>query len=206
MLKLHILNSGNSIKKIQEKAIKASFNRALKICKKLIDANNIDIVFYHNPKFVMEETGIGGSTETTNLVRIPVDASRELDEEIIFLTICHELHHAMRQREFGFPKTLLDTVISEGLADQFEKEISAKKPITYLDNVDRRILEEGLEMLIEDGHKLEYDYYGLFFGNEKYPKYFGYTLGNLVVERVGEKPSEMVRKPSEEFIDYIKNR
>jgi len=154
----------------------------------------------------MEETGIGGSTETTNLVRIPVDASRELDEEIIFLTICHELHHAMRQREFGFPKTLLDTVISEGLADQFEKEISAKKPITYLDNVDRRILEEGLEMLIEDGHKLEYDYYGLFFGNEKYPKYFGYTLGNLVVERVGEKPSEMVRKPSEEFIDYIKNR
>ena len=156
----------------------------------------------------MLETGIGGSTPTTHIINIQLDAKRRLDKEVLYLAFCHEFHHAMRQRKFGFPKTLLDAVISEGLADQFEKEINLDaKLITYRKDISKKILLNGFSNLKKEMNSNSYDYFGWFFGTSKYPKYFGYTLGNMIVEKyldhTNTTPSALVRTPAKSFIKYI---
>ena len=114
----------------------------------------------------------------------------------------------MRQRKFGFPKTLLNAVISEGLADQFEKEINHDAElITYRRNISRKILSNGLGDLKKEMNSDSYDYFGWFFGTSKYPNYFGYILGNMIVEsylnETGAKPSSLVNKPASSFEKFI---
>ena len=204
MIKLHIPDTGNFFNPDQIDMIRGAFDRAVKTCKDLISISAVDVVIYHNPTYVMPETGIGGRTPTTNLINIPVDAKRDLDPEVLYLTICHEMNHAMRQRKFGFPETLFDAIVSEGLADQFEKEINPDKElITYRKDLDKEVVLKGLDNLKKELNNKEYDYFGWFFGKGDYPKYFGYTLGNLIIESYtkskGVKPSKLVGEETAEF-------
>ena len=188
--------------------IRGVFDRATKTCRRLISADAVDVLIYHNPFYVMPETGIGGSTPTTHFIDIPIDAKRKLDPKILYLTICHEMHHAMRQRKFGFPKTLFDAVVSEGLADQFEREINPSAELTtYRRDIDNSVLRDAFRDLKKEMTNDNYNYHGWFFGAGTYPKYLGYTLGNIIVEKyLGDnriKPSELVNKNTKSFAKYI---
>src|SRR3989344_2191677 len=108
MTELHILNSGGAFSKSQISNIQRAHTRATKTCKKLIRVDDVDVVVFCNPNFVMPETGIGGKTQTTHIIDIPIDAERKFDPERLYLVMCHEMYHAMRQRKFRFPKTLFD--------------------------------------------------------------------------------------------------
>ncbi len=208
MIKLHILDAGKTFSPSKILTIRKAYNRAVKTCSKLISVSDVDVIIYHNPTYVMPETGIGGSTPTFHLIDIPVDAKRKLDPEVLYLTICHEMHHAMRQRKFGFPKTLFDTVISEGLADQFEKEINPDKElITHKKDLNKKVILNGFNDLKKELNSKNYNYFGWFFGEGAYPKYFGYTLGNIIVKAYLDKnktrPSKLVNKTTNSFTKYI---
>ena len=210
MINLHLLNTGKDLKHDQISMIRMSFNKAVKTCQKLISTNDVDVIIYHNPAYVMKETGIGGKTLTTHVIEIPLDAKRKLDPETLYLTICHEMYHAVRQRKFGFPSTLLDAIISEGLADQFEVEINSKRqPITFMKDINTKALLNGLSNLKKGINKKDYDYSGWFFGSSTYPKWLGYTLGNLIVERYvkdsNTKPSGLVGKNTNIFLKSMES-
>lgn len=205
MIKLHLLDIAERFDSNQIRLVKEAFDKAVGTSAALIEVRAVDVVVYHNPNLVIKRTGIGGSTLTPNLISVPIDATRKFKFDDLYLTICHELHHAVRQGKFGFPATLLDAVISEGLADQFEVEIEpTKHPITFRKDIDKKTLLRGFANLKKQMNSKDYDYYEWFFGKGRYPNWFGYTLGNIIVEAHVEsrkiKPSKLVDSRTKTFI------
>lgn len=206
-----ILNANDIFSTAKCKVISKAFMEAVKSTSKLLqELPDIDIVFYHNPNAVISETGIGGNTDTQHVIMIPLDAYFDFSEHELMLTICHELHHAVRMSRLGDTNSLLKKVISEGLADQFENEIDPNHhPITYRKDMVDIDITQGLDDLMEVVRLKggEYDYYEWFFGYGKYPNWFGYTLGNYIIEAYcrhnNTTPSTLVYTPAEKFIPFL---
>lgn len=204
-----ILNANQHFTNAQLKLINEAFAEAVRSTRALLQAlPNVDVVFYHNPSMVIKEVGIGGSTENENTILIPLDAAFRLSKNELVLTICHELHHAARMSKLGDTTSLLKKIISEGLADQFECEIDpTHHPITYRKDIAIKDLQAGIKDLKQVIKTGEYDYYEWFFGYGKYPNWFGYTLGNYVIEqyceKYGSKPSTLVSAPAEDFVPFL---
>ena len=206
-----ILNANNDFSQNYLEIINRAFTKATRITRGLLqELPNIDILFYANSNQVIEQTGIGGNTENENTIIIPLDPKFSISEEELFLTICHEIHHAKRIAILGDTNSLLKKVISEGLADQFQVQIQpGVRPITYRSDISRDDLEKGLndlKRILNDG---EYDYYEWFFGYGKYPNWMGYTLGNMIIERYtavsGQLPAKLVSEPVEYFSKFVAN-
>jgi uncharacterized protein YjaZ len=204
-----ILNSNGTFPATKLKVINEAFAIAVRLTRKLLqELPNIDVVFYHNPELVISEVGIGGNTDNENVIMIPLDAKFSLSQHELMLTICHELHHAARMSKLGDTDSLLKKVISEGLADQFELEIDPKHhPITYRKDIAETEIHKGinnLKKIVESG---DYDYYEWFFGYGEYPNWFGYTLGNYIIEKYcnenDTKPSRLVHTPADTFSSFL---
>ncbi len=213
MAKSHInkilLNSNEIFSDDKREIINEAFVLAVQSTQKLLqELPDIDVVFYHNPKRVIDEVGIGGNTENKNVIMVPLNAKFDLSKKELMLTICHEFHHAARMNKLGDTDSLLKKIVSEGLADQFELEIDpGHRPITYRKDIPETELRKGigdLEKIMESGG---YDYYEWFFGYGAYPNWFGYTLGNYIVEKycnaTGSKPSQLVYTPVEAFSPFV---
>lgn len=201
-----VLNSNKQFSETQLKTINRAFTEAVRTVRTLLKVlPNVDVVFYDNPEYVVPETGIGGNTDNANTVFIPLDASMHFSERALLFVTRHELHHTVRMNTLGGTDSLFEKVISEGLADQFETEFEARyRPITYRDDIPRDKILEGLKELKGIIKTKDYNYYEWFFGyNDRYPKWFGYTLGNYIIEAYCKAndatPSELTVVPAEDF-------
>jgi uncharacterized protein YjaZ len=205
-----ILNANKQFSDTQVARINGAFSEAVRTTRTLLKGlPNVDVVFYDNPEYVVSETGIGGNTDNANTIFIPLDAGYDFSERELLFVIRHELHHTARMNELGQTDSLFKKVISEGLADQFEKEFEAGyQPITYRKDIPHKKIIEGIKELKDIIKTKDYNYYEWFFGyNERYPNWFGYTLGNYIIEAYCRKnyitPSELVITPAEEFESFI---
>ena len=80
----------------------------------------------------MPETGEGASALPPDMVIWTVDSTRtegvqQIIERQLRGTLFHEFHHLVRFAASG-PNTLMDHVVSEGLATVFERDFGATKP------------------------------------------------------------------------------
>jgi uncharacterized protein YjaZ len=71
--------------------------------------------------------GLGGRARSATDVRLYIDAdfpnlAQVLTPRLAWLA-AHELHHAARWRTAGYGSTLLEAMVSEGLADRFAEEL-----------------------------------------------------------------------------------
>lgn len=213
MTKSHInkvvLNSDGTFSDDKLEIINEAFTIAVRSTRRLLqELPNIDVVFYHNPEMVISEVGIGGNTENQNVIMIPLNAGFDLSQNELMLTISHELHHAARMDKLGDTDSLLKKVISEGLADQFELELDPNhRPITYRNDIPEADLRRGVDNLKKITESGGYDYYEWFFGYGDYPNWFGYTLGNYIIEKYCKenetKPSQLVYTPANDFLRFI---
>lgn len=98
--------------------------------------------------------------------------------------IAHEMHHAARWRLTGYGRTLLEAMVSEGMADRFAEELygGALPPWS-------RAFEESRQVqLIEQARPFfdatNYDHARWFFdADPSLPRWTGYTIGyRLVVD------------------------
>jgi len=205
-----ILNANNDFSQDYIEIIDRAFTKATRTTRELLqELPNIDILFYSNSSQVIEKTGIGGNTENANTIIIPLDPEFAISEEELFLTICHEIHHAKRIAALGDTNSLLKKVISEGLADQFQVQINpTTRPVTYRDDISRLELEKALKELKEIASSNgEYDYYEWFYGYGKYSNWIGYTLGNMIIESfINERKqsaSELIVQPVDYFSAFV---
>jgi uncharacterized protein YjaZ len=96
--------------------------------------------------------------------------------------------------------TLFDGIISEGIATYFEFEFVKGKPEKqlFLETVVGRSDEENKKIYEELESQLEnerYDYQTIFFnGNDKLPRWSGYSLGYLTVKKYLEKSGKPVEE------------
>jgi len=206
-----ILNSDHTFSNDKLEIIREAFTIAVRSTRNLLqELPNVDIVFYHNPEMVISKVGIGGNTESQNVIMIPLDAKFNFSRDELMLTICHELHHAARMKYLGDTNSLFKKIISEGLADQFELEIDPlHRPITYRDDIPDADLIKGIHDLEKIKETGDYDYYEWFFGSGKYPNWFGYTLGNYIIEKYcaanNLSPSQLISTPAKDFKPFVNN-
>lgn len=198
-LKLHIANTSGSLNK-HLADIKGSFQMATEKGHELIDVNHIDVVVVEAPYATIPELGVGGYTPSAHLIYISLNPRHKIKKADLFSSFTHELHHAMRWREPGYGSTLREALVTEGLATLFEEELTDKTPVYASVRINKPQVSEAIKAL--DNHT--YDHQVWFIkGNNKIPRWFGYTFGYRVVkhtsERLDKKASELVHTPASYF-------
>lgn len=154
--------------------------------------------------------GIGGYTIGPGDVDVVVDAAypglaRILPERLPPLA-AHELHHAARWQGIGYPyMTLLEAMVTEGLADHFAIELLGSPIPPWCDAFPESQTERWLARARPELDSTGYDHPAWFFGRgTELPVFAGYTLGYRLVRdylasHPGSSAAGLVHAPAEIF-------
>src|SRR3989344_2722710 len=123
----YILVGSGRLEPFTEKIKQKTDDSIAKISSK-IPLSNLDIIIRDNPEAAIPEIGIGGYTPDGHTVFVNLNPEfRNIEKSInkeLGRTLAHEINHAMRWRNPGYGKTLLEALVTEGLADHFDLEIN----------------------------------------------------------------------------------
>lgn len=162
---------------------------------------DIDVVITNRVyEFVIPEDGVGGRTYASDFILISINEDK-ITENILVETFVHELCHAARWgKNDEWMNTLFDGMISEGIAtyfesefvkDRSEKQLFLKTVLERSDEENEKIHEELKDQLRNE----RYDYQTIFFnGNDKLPRWSGYSLGYLTVKKYLEKSGKTIEE------------
>lgn len=204
-----ILNASGRFNAVVD-AIRAQTNKAIELARTKIQLSDVDIIFSYNPVETIPHLGFGGYTPDAHTVQISVDTDnaelvRTIDDELVH-TLLHEFHHAMRWRSVGYGETLGEALVTEGLADHFDVEITGGEPQKWATEItiddDSELLARA-RMLFNES----YSHDQWFFGSEmeKLPKWAGYSLGWFLVKKYldahpGKHASQLHATPAAEIL------
>jgi uncharacterized protein YjaZ len=210
-INLHILLASGTLKPFI-KDIENSFNNTVSEVPKYLPIHDVDVIVYDNPEGTVPEQGIGGYTPNKNLVYISLDPSfvnlKESINSELKRTLAHEFHHTVRWINPGYGETLLDALITEGLADHFDLEIFPELLQPWSEAFNDNELKELMEKAKKEFNNTEYDHFAWFYGNEELgiPRWTGYSLGFKIVKdylkkHPGQKPSKLYSAETNTFIE-----
>ncbi len=181
VLRLHLLNADGHLTS-NLAVIESAVRRAEDIARNTLNLNAVDIVCSDDPASAIPETGMSGFAAAPQLINLFIDASRKLDENELYYTICHELMHIKRYEGPGFGSTLLDAMIFEGLGVAFEKEVSSDGSFLsrYIDSKqDNRALVRRVTPHFDDTY---FDRLHWFIAESaELPRWTGYRVGYWIV-------------------------
>ncbi len=142
--------------------------------------------------------GIGGYCPSSALVEISVDLNHpNFDFDSLKLTLAHELYHLAR-RQSGIKigeSTVLECLISEGLADRFVYETYGLTPvwISKLGGTDAAKLLKKISPILDE--KIDDEIYNDWFlsGSKKLgvAKWSGYSLSYALVSQILKKDKKL---------------
>jgi uncharacterized protein YjaZ len=172
-------------KNLLEKTIK---EHAL-IAGKILRLPFITITVYPKPSWTIPETGENGFTPSAEWIQIYIDPKNKLHrfdfiaQKIIPGTIYHEMSHAARWRTIGYGNSLLEAIISEGLASAFEKDQWSELTAPWLKWQEKEI-KDYLKIFKKRKNKINsaYNHGEWFFVQGNLPKWIGYKIGAYIVE------------------------
>ena len=162
---------------------------------------DIDVVVSANAySIIIPEDGVGGQTFASNFIVSALDL-KTMSILRFKEMLAHELGHAARWgKNDEWMNTLFDGMISEGVATYFgtefaknnsEKQFFTKAMLERSDEENERILNE-LHGNLDDKN---YDYQTIFFtGNNKLPRWSGYSLGYYLVKKYLEKTHKTIEE------------
>lgn len=200
-INLHILNASSKLTPYIKEIGSICDNTLIKVMEK-IPLSNVDLVVYEYADGAIPELGVGGYAYDPNVVfiylnsKFPSFVGRALKEELSRV-IVHELNHTMRSQTIGYGETLLEALITEGLADHFEMELNNKGPQLWDVVLNTGQIKKMMKKAKREFNSKKYNHYEWFFGSKEkgIPRWTGYALGfNLVAEYLKKNPS---RKPSQ---------
>lgn len=206
----HILNASGKLTS-HIKIIEFNFNKAIKKVTERLPISNVDVIIAENPVGAIPKLGIGGRSLNANLVFISIDSNfpnltKSLNDGLE-RTLAHELHHCIRWSNVGYGDTLLEALISEGLADHFDIEVNNKNPEPWSIALSEEKTKELLEKAKPEFNNKKYNHQAWFFGRgvTDIPKWTGYSLGFYLVgeylkKNADKKPSQLYATKAEEFI------
>ncbi|MEQ3515308.1 DUF2268 domain-containing putative Zn-dependent protease [Pseudoalteromonas sp. BZB3] len=152
---------------------------------------DIDIVISPCSQSYKTNSGILGCVSTPYVVDILLDTEREDLVDIInnelTLVMAHELHHVIRSSVTGKDDTLLQHLVTEGLACHFESELSNQASLTFFNDIKQYAWRDLYQQMLPHLSDTQFDYTIYFGGKDqsKFPNRAGYWVGfNLVVEYI----------------------
>ncbi len=137
-----------------------------------------------DPARVIPGWGVGGFARGPNDVLIVVDPTLpEADLEARLPPIAaHEYHHAARFRGPGYGNTLLQALVSEGLADRFSQEVYGPPRPPWVRALPPGDIPMWMATAAMEFDSTSYDFDAWFFGTGgEIPRWTGYTLGWALV-------------------------
>ena len=171
---------------------------------------DIDVVVSANAySIIIPEDGVGGQTFASNFIVSALDL-KTMSILRFKEMLAHELGHAARWgKNDEWMNTLFDGMISEGVATYFgtefaknnsDKQFFTKAMLERSDEENERILNE-LRGNLDDKN---YDYNTIFFtGNDKLPRWSGYSLGYYLVKKYLEKTHKAIEEAfADKFEDF----
>jgi len=158
---------------------------------------------------VIPETGDGAAALEPGHVLWVADPSRAggiagVARERLRVSLYHELHHLARGYVMSggsSPISLLDSVVSEGLATAFARDAAGEEPLwgAYPDNVDDWVEE----LRAAPAHDTE-SYGTWMYEHPDGRRWIGYRAGTYIADRAiaasGLSAAELVSTPTEEIL------
>lgn len=207
---IHILDSTNALTPWR-KVLSELSTKAFDAISKELPIKNVDVVFYVNPKGTIPEVGMCGYAATENTVLMSLDPDNPHFESSLETelpgTLAHEFHHCMRISGVGYGKTLLEALITEGLARDFEKSFRGNQLPSYHRIFSHEELESLKCIANKEYFNKTYNHYEWFFNGstkKQIPQFAGYSLGyELVREHLSFTESSSAalwNEPAQNFI------
>ncbi|MBM6596747.1 DUF2268 domain-containing putative Zn-dependent protease [Microvirga pudoricolor] len=181
-----------------------------------IEMPPVDIVVQRMHGPVIPELGIVGMTLRRRCLAITLDPNNpnfeaSMNADAFSRTLTHEFHHCLRHHGVGYGMTLPEAMVSEGLADQFDREVNGGNGQIWNHALSSEQWPSMLRRAQDALQTKHYDHRLWFFGGQGFgnaepiPRWTGYTIGYHMVaaylEAVPEaKPSRMADTPADEVI------
>lgn len=158
---------------------------------------------------IIPDDGVGGRTQTSDFIEFAIDEEKAT-ENLISEMVTHELCHAARWgKNDEWINSLLDGVISEGIAtyleaefvkDRNEKTVFIKTILERSDEENEKILEK-LRSQLDSNY---YDYDMIFFGgSNNLPRWSGYSLGYYLVKKYLKKTGKKIEDAfADKYADF----
>ena len=158
---------------------------------------------------IIPEDGVGGRTHTSDFIEFAINEEKAT-ENLISEMLAHELCHAARWgKNDEWINSLFDGIINEGIATYFESEFvkDRSEKQLFIKTVLERSNEENekiLEILRDQLDSNHYDYDMIFFnGNDKLPRWSGYSLGYYLVKKYLEKTNKNIENAfADKYADF----
>lgn len=212
MNKINILLTGangnlSDKKEMMEKTVKVAEEYVFPKLK--IDWDIDVLVTNRLHDIIIPEDGVGGLTITADFIEFAINQEKAT-ENLISEMLVHELCHAARWgKNNELISSLLDGIISEGIATYFEAEFikNRNERTVFIQTILGRSDEENEKILDQLRDRLdsnEYDYNAIFFtGNNKLPRWSGYSLGFYLVKKYLEKTGKTIEEAfADKYADF----
>jgi uncharacterized protein YjaZ len=207
---IHVLTKSGRLTPFRKSIIKV-VHKSVALTKREIPVRKIDILVYDNPRGTIPETGEGGWTENSYLIFISLNPTfKRFDWTINTMlprVIAHELHHAARWAIQKRDGTLLEALVSEGLATHFEEQITHGSAALWAKAVKGKMLIELTKRAVSEYTSSTYNHRRWFFGkgDPTIPRWTGYSIGyRLVSNYLRAHPKQtaatLLNKPAKSFI------
>lgn len=207
---LHVLNAINDLNPFL-KVIENNFSSSVSKISEKIPISNIDVLVTSDANGAIPEIGIGGRMLNPHLVLVSLDTKfpnlMKFLPERLENSLVHEFHHCMRLNNVGSTKTLLEALITEGLADHFTIEITNKAASLWSTALSPKQIQIYLEKAKNEYNNKKYNHRAWFFGkgDTDIPRWTGYSLGFYLVKEFlknnpTKKASQLYSVKAEEFI------
>ncbi len=209
---LHLLNADGSLMPYLQCIKEALDAVAFRAAACGVHLPPLDIIVQGQPSIVIPEMGLMGYCPHAGLIYLNLDPDNpnltaHLGEPMERM-LAHELHHALRWSGPGYGKTLLEALVSEGLAGQFVHELYFNPPEIYESAVPANQIIKLAGLALEEIKA--YDHPHWFFGTGDLPRWSGYTLGYSLVANYLEthhkaRPSKLAKIPAAAFHIHLEN-
>jgi len=151
------------------------------------------VIFSSAPEYVIPEVGLGAYTTRQGVIIVNVDFSRRDITKVIQKefpsTLYHEFSHVVRASVYKkLYATLIESLITEGIASYVEKKVFRKK-VPYIEPI-RNERKYWLQ-LQKSMNRNTYDHGEWFYGKKKLPRWIGYRLGYLIVNSFMEQQKNL---------------
>ena len=207
---LHLLNAGGALGDAVDD-LRTCVESAMARAQSLLPLPAVDVVLYHDPAFVLPETGSGGYSPCAQRVFLAVDIGCHALDKAAFLQglrslVAHELHHCARWAGPGYGSTLGEALVSEGLACLFEAEMEGGPPPFYARALSPAQLAEVEQAARSLWDRSDYGHERWFYGAAPgdLPRHAGYSLGYALAaaqaRRTGLRASQLVHAPAATFL------
>jgi hypothetical protein len=132
--------------------------------------------------------GIGGFTTDGRTVDLFIDPAFPNLAAVLAARVApmlaHEAHHAARFRGPGYGRTLLEAMVSEGMADHFAIELLGAAVPPWSDALAANETDAWLAQARPLFDSVAYGHERWFFGTTpEIPRWVGYTLGYRLIDR-----------------------